>query len=92
MKRPHFEGENKAAGGLFAQNDGGRGVFKALSVVAHALHYDVLGAFIVLGVGNAEVKVYPARLFGVEVGQLVRGEIGVGYAHGFIGGSDDTLS
>ena len=89
-ERPHFEGENKAAGGLFAQNDGGRGVFKALSVVAHALHYDVLGAFIVLGVSNAEVKVYSARLFGVEVGQLVRGEVGVGYAHGFIGGGDDV--
>ena len=89
-KSPHFKGENKAACRLFAEHYDGRGIFQALTVIAYALHYYILGALVVLRVRHAEIEVYSARGFGVVIDKFIRGQVGIGHADGFVGGSDEV--
>ena len=83
--RPDFQGEDERTCRLFGEHDGGSGIFKALAVFRNAAQDHVLGALIVLGVRHAEVEVEAARGLGGEVGELVRGEVGVGNADQLVG-------
>ena len=59
-----------------------------MTVIAYALHYYILGALVVLRVRHAEIEVYSARGFGVVIDKFIRGQVGIGHADGFVGGSD----